>query len=165
MAENVALDGEEQLVVFDLANESYAVDIGAVHEIIRMQHITEVPRAPHFVEGVINLRGKVIPVIDLRRRFGLAGGEHGRASRIVVVDVGEHTIGIVVDGVSEVLRIPKSTIEPPSPVVTTVDSGYLRGIAKLEDRLIILLELDKVLTAVDQHAVDGVLGDGTKAAA
>ena len=165
MAENQEQDREEQLVVFDLAGESYAVDIGAVQEIIRMQHITEVPRAPQFVEGVINLRGKVIPVIDLRRRFGLTEGEHSRTSRIVVVDVGEHTIGIVVDGVSEVLRIPRSTVEPPSPLVTTVDSGYLRGIAKLEDRLIILLDLNVVLGSAEQHVTESLAANAAKAAA
>jgi len=141
-----SVDAEEQLVIFQLASEVYGVDIGRVQEIIRTQHITRVPRAPEFVEGVINLRGKVIPVVDLRKRFGLEGGEHGKASRIVVVEAGEHTIGIVVDAVSEVLRIPTAAVEPPSPVVTTVDSDYLRGIAKLEDRLIILLDLDAVLS-------------------
>jgi purine-binding chemotaxis protein CheW len=150
MADEAFVDSEQHLVVFDLAQESYGVDIAAVHEIIRMQHITAVPRAPAFVEGVINLRGKVIPVVDLRMRFGLALGERGRGSRIVVVDVGHHTIGIVVDGVSEVLLVPASAVVPPSPVVTTVDSDYLKGIAKLEDRLIILLALDRVLQSGDQ---------------
>ncbi len=137
---------EEQLVVFTLADESYAVDIATVQEILRMQHITKVPRAPEFVEGVSNLRGRVIPVVDLRKRFGLPVTEHGNATRIVVVEINGQTIGIIVDGVSEVLRIQSDAIEPPSPVVTTIDSEYLRGIAKVDDRLIILLSLDKVLS-------------------
>lgn len=141
-----ALDAEEQLVVFELANEVYGVAISRVQEIIRMTTITRLPRAPEFVEGVINLRGKVIPVVDLKKRFGLQEGERTKASRIVVVDVGDHTIGMVVDAVSEVLRVPSGAVEPPSPVVTTIESDYIRGIAKLEGRLIILLDLDKVLS-------------------
>lgn len=144
-------DTEEQLVVFDLGQEVYGVDISNVQEIIRMQAITQVPGAPHFVEGVINLRGKIIPVIDLHRRFRLAGNSAGNAGQIVVVEAGEHVIGMVVGGVSEVLRIPVSCVEPPSSIVLGVDSDYIRGIAKLEGRLIILLQLDKVLN-VEQKA-------------
>ncbi len=140
------LDAEEQLVIFELAKEVYGVDISRVQEIIRMTAITRLPRAPEFVEGVINLRGKVIPVVDLKKRFGLEEADRTKASRIVVVDVGDHTIGMVVDAVSEVLRVPTDAVEPPSPVVTTVESDYIRGIAKLEGRLIILLDLDKVLS-------------------
>src|ERR687888_2756041 len=108
--------GEQQLVVFQLGAELYGVEIARVHEIIRLQAVTRVPRAPAFVEGVINLRGKVIPVVDLRRRFGLPPAEHTRASRIVVVELGDHVVGITVDGVSEVLRVDTATVEPPSPV-------------------------------------------------
>ncbi|MHB1159419.1 MAG: chemotaxis protein CheW [Chloroflexota bacterium] len=146
MADAQVLDAEEQLVIFELANEVYGVDISRVQEIIRMTTITRLPRAPEFVEGVINLRGKVIPVVDLQKRFGLEQGDRTKASRIVVVDVGDHTIGMVVDAVSEVLRVPTGAVEPPSPVVTTIESDYIRGIAKLEGRLIILLDLDKVLS-------------------
>ena len=137
---------EKQLVVFDLASESYGVDIDAVREIIRMQEITRVPRTPEFVEGVINLRGKVIPVVDLRKRFGLAVGEENKDNRIVVVDIGGQDIGVVVDAVTEVLRIPASAIEPPSSVITSADSAYLLGIVKLADKMIILLELESVLS-------------------
>lgn len=146
MADAQVLDAEEQLVIFELANEVYGVDISRVQEIIRMTTITRLPRAPEFVEGVINLRGKVIPVVDLHKRFGLEQGDRTKASRIVVVDVGDHTIGMVVDAVSEVLRVPSGAVEPPSPVVTTIESDYIRGIAKLEGRLIILLDLNKVLS-------------------
>ncbi len=146
MPESQVLAVEEQLVIFELANEVYGVDISRVQEIIRMTTITQLPRAPEFVEGVINLRGKVIPVVDLDKRFGLEMTERTKSSRIVVVDVGEHTIGMVVDAVSEVLRVPADAVEPPSPVVTTIESDYIRGIAKLESRLIILLDLDKVLS-------------------
>src|SRR5437763_16976232 len=103
---------EQQLVVFELGAELYGVEIARVHEIIRLQAVTRVPRSPAFVEGVINLRGKVIPVVDLRRRFGLPSAEHTRSSRIVVVEIGDQVVGIVVDGVSEVLRVNSATVEP-----------------------------------------------------
>jgi purine-binding chemotaxis protein CheW len=143
--EEVHVQEEEQLVVFGLASELYGVEIGRVQEIIRMQAITEVPRAPQFVEGVINLRGGIIPVVDLRKRFGMSNDAHDKDTRIVVVEMGGQRVGLVVDRVSEVLRVPKSDIEPPSALVTTVDSAYLRAIAKLEDQLVILLDLDRVL--------------------
>src|ERR1700737_5139900 len=99
---------ERQLVVFQLGPELYGVEISRVHEIIRLQSVTRVPHTPEFVEGVINLRGKVISVINLRRRFGLPPAEHSRASRIVVVDINDQVIGMVVDGVSELLRVHTS---------------------------------------------------------
>jgi purine-binding chemotaxis protein CheW len=143
---------EKQLVVFNLAAEAYGVDIGAVREIIRMQQITKVPRTPEFVEGVINLRGKVIPVIDLRKRFAMEVGEQSKENRIVVVDIGGQDIGVIVDAVNEVLRISGDSVEPPASVITTADSVYLLGIAKLEERLIILLDLQKVLSEVNEES-------------
>jgi len=144
---------ERQLVVFDLTSESYGVDIDAVREIIRMQAITRVPRTPDFVEGVINLRGKVIPVVDLRKRFRLSISEQSADNRIVVVDIGGQDIGVIVDAVTEVLRIFDDSIEPPSAAITTTESDYLMGIAKVEDRLIILLDLECVLSGVDASAI------------
>ena len=146
---------ETQLVVFDLSTESYGVDIGAVREIIRMQAITRVPRTPVFVEGVINLRGKVIPVIDLRKRFGLQVAEQDKENRIVVIDIGGQDIGVVVDAVTEVLRITADSVEPPSSVITSAESDYLLGIAKLEDRLIILLDLERVLSEEEKDVLSG----------
>jgi purine-binding chemotaxis protein CheW len=136
---------EEQVVVFDLAGESYGIDIGHVQEIIRLPAITTVPRAPACVEGVVNLRGRVIPVINLRARFGLPEGERGRAARIVVLEAGGQTVGALVDAVSEVLRIPRDAIEPPGATLQGPETAHLRGIAKLGDRLVILLDLDKVI--------------------
>jgi purine-binding chemotaxis protein CheW len=160
-AQEQTMDGsagndEQQLVVFQLGGELYGVDIARVHEIIRMQTVTRVPRAPSFVDGVINLRGKVIPVVDLRRRLGLPSAEHTRASRIVVVEIGDQVVGIVVDGVSEVLRVSSSVIEPPGPVVAGVDSEYVQGIAKLPERLVIMLDLDCVLAREERRALDAV---------
>ncbi len=137
---------QQQLVVFTLDSESYGVDISKVSGIERMQEITRVPRTPEFVEGVINLRGRVIPVVHLRKLFFLSEGEVTRETRIVVVDIGGEPIGVHVDEVTEVLTIPTDSIEPPSSVITSADSNYLLGIAKLEGRMIILLNLDKVLS-------------------
>jgi purine-binding chemotaxis protein CheW len=136
---------QEQLVVFEVGDESFGIDISLVQEIIRLQPITEVPRAPMYVKGVINLRGSVIPVIDLRERFGFVIGEETKATRIVVVNVLGNTVGMIVDAVSEVLRLATDAIEPPSTIVESVGSQYLKGIGKLEERLIILLDLDKLL--------------------
>jgi purine-binding chemotaxis protein CheW len=153
MANTQSGSGEEQVVVFDLAGESYGIDIRHVQEIIRLPAITSVPRAPKCVEGVVNLRGRVIPVINLRTRFGLPDGERGRATRIVVLEAGGQTVGALVDAVSEVLRIPRDAIEPPGATLQGPETAHLRGIAKLEDRLVILLDLDK---AFDLSAVSAV---------
>ncbi|MDD5093660.1 MAG: chemotaxis protein CheW [Dehalococcoidia bacterium] len=139
-------EAERQLVIFSLANESYGVDIGTVNEIIRMQDISRVPRAPNFVQGVINLRGKVIPVVDLRKVFCLPAGETNRETRIVVVDILEQHVGIMVDAVTEVLRISADAVEPPASMITTGDADYLLGIAKLDHKLITLLDLSKVFS-------------------
>ena len=138
--------GDEQVVVFGLGDELFGIDIARVQEIIRWQKVTKVPKAPHFVEGIINLRGRVIPVVDLRRCFGLEVVTQGKETRIVVVEIGGQIVGLIVDGVSEVLQVPGSVIEPPSPVVTTTESAYLRGIARLQEKLIALLDLEKVLS-------------------
>ena len=153
METNTLQQDDQQLVVFDLSTEAYGVDIGAVREIIRMQDITRVPRTPEFVEGVINLRGKVIPVVDLRKRFGLPAEEESKENRIVVVDIGAQDIGVVVDAVTEVLRIATESVEPPASVITTADSEYLLGIAKLDSRLIILLDLEQVLTEAEHNSL------------
>ncbi len=142
--------GEEQVVVLELAGEAYGVEISRVQEIIRMQPITRIPNGPRFVEGVTNLRGRVIPVLDLRQRFALAVSKQTRRSRIVVGELGEHTVGLIVDGVSEVLRVPADAVEPPSTLVTTADSAYLRGVAKLGERLILLLDLSRILSQDEQ---------------
>lgn len=142
---------ENQLVVFNLANEHYGVGIHSVDSIEKLKPITAVPQAPGFVEGVTNLRGTVLPVIDLRRRFDLPAAEATKEARIVVVEMdGTQQVGMVVDAVSEVLRVPEEDIEPPSPIVTSVDSAFITGIAKVDERLIILLDLDKVLSTEEK---------------
>lgn len=136
---------EEQLVVFQLDGQTYGVDIARVYEIIRVESITMVPKAPKFVEGVIKLRGSIIPIIDLRKRFGMKPAESTANSRIMVVEMGGTTVGMIVDAVTEVFRVSQSDIEPPPPVVSGVDSSYLRGIALWQGRLIILLDLERIL--------------------
>ncbi len=134
-----------QLVSFNIGTEEFGVDILKVQEINRMVEITKVPQAPHYVEGVINLRGKVIPIVDLRKRFNLELKEYDKNTRIVVVDINGNILGMVVDSVSEVLRLPANTIEPPPEIVTGINSEYIKGVAKLEDRLLIFLDLSKVI--------------------
>lgn len=138
-----------QLVTFSIGEEEFGVDILKVQEIIRTMEITKVPKAPVFVEGVINLRGKVIPIIDLRRRFGLSSKEHDKHTRIIVIEINNMIVGFVVDSVSEVLRIPAGTVEPPPAVVAGMESEYISGVGKLEDRLLILLDLDRLLSNED----------------
>jgi purine-binding chemotaxis protein CheW len=150
MAEPRVPVNEAQVVVLELAGEAYGVEIGRVQEIIRMQPITRVPNGPACIEGVTNLRGRVIPVLDLRPRFGLPATPATRQSRIVVAELGSYAVGLVVDGVSEVLRVPADAVEPPSAVVTTADSAYLRGVAKLDERLVLLLDLSRILTQGEQ---------------
>jgi len=135
----------EQLVCFQVGGETYGVDIAAVHEIIRMQEITSVPRTPDFVEGVINLRGRVIPVIDLHKRLGLPAVNETQNSRIIVVEVEGVTVGMIVDSVSEVLRLAADRIDDPPAVIAGVDSAFIRGVGRLDDSLIILMDLNAVL--------------------
>jgi len=145
-----------QLVTFTIANEEFGLDILLVQEIIRLMPITKVPRAPEFVEGVINLRGKVIPIMDLRRRFGLEAREHDSHTRIIVVELPTLIVGFVVDAVSEVLRIPSGTVEPPPPLVAGIDAEYIKGVGKLEDRLLILIDLDQLLSNGEQTALSAL---------
>ena len=135
-----------QLVSFNIGDEEFGVDILKVHEINRMVDVTRVPNMPEYIDGVINLRGKVIPIIDLRRRFGMPRKEKDKNTRIVVVELAGRVLGFVVDAVSEVLRIPKSVTEPPPPIIAGIEAEYITAIGKLENRLLILLDLDKVLT-------------------
>ena len=145
-----------QFGTFTLDSQFFGVDILRMREIIRPIDITRVPRAEEFMEGVINLRGKVIPIIDLRRRFGLDSKGHDKHTRIIVIEINNMIVGFVVDSVSEVLRIPAGTVEPPPPVVAGVESEYISGVGKLQDRLLILLDLDKLLSNEDMEALSQI---------
>ncbi len=142
--------GEIQLVVFRLGAEEYGVPITQVQEINRLSAPTKIPKAPAFVEGVINLRGKVLPVIDLKKRFGLEETTYTDEARIVVVEIASQTVGVIVDAVTEVLRLPLSSVEPPPAMIARITADYLRGVGKLDERLLILLDLNKVLTETEQ---------------
>ena len=136
---------EQQLVTFSLGSEDFGVDIMRVQEIIRIPPITRVPKAPTYVEGVINLRGNVIPVISLRSRFGMDRVEETDLSRIIVLQVQTKVFGIRVDAVTEVLRLDSESIEPPPPIALGMDSQFIRGVGKIGERLLILLELDRIM--------------------
>ena len=143
-----------QLVSFHVGGEEFGLDILRVQEIIRVQQLTRVPNSPEYVDGVINLRGKVIPVIALRRRFGLEERAHDKETRIVVTEVKGTVLGFIVDSVSEVLRIPSETVEPP-PRLGKVEREYVSGVGKLDNRLLILLDVDRLMS--DSDAVVGAV--------
>lgn len=136
---------EQQLVTFGLGTEEFGVDIMCVQEIIRIPPITRVPKAPSYVEGVINLRGNVIPVISLRTRFSMDRVEETDLSRIIVLQVQNKVFGIRVDAVTEVLRLDTEAIEPPPPVALGMDSRFILGVGKIQERLLILLNLDYIM--------------------
>lgn len=142
-----------QLVTFEIEHEEFGVDILAVQEINRMMQITPVPEAPAWVDGVINLRGRIITVVNLRRRFGLGEVERSNDQRIMVVEVGDRTIGFIVDRVNEVLRIDASIVEATPDVVNSkVHNEYIEGVGMLEDRLLILLSMERLF---DDEVVPG----------
>ena len=137
-----------QLVIFKLGDEEFGVDILQVKEIEKLdQGITRVPRAPAFVEGVINLRGDIVPIVDLRKRFGLRVPEIGNDTRVIIAEVNEDLVGMIVDSVVEVNRIPVSSIETTPAITKGVDAYYLSGVASVAGRLIVLLNLERALTA------------------
>ena len=134
---------ERQVVVFELGDEKYGTDINTVREIIRMPTVTQMPGTPEHVRGVINLRGRVIPVVDLRTRFRLPATELTADTRVLVVDIAGESIGVVVDAVTEVRRISSGSVESPGATATTEESFYIEGIAKQD--LLILLDLERAL--------------------
>lgn len=143
-----------QFVGFKVGGEEFGVNILKIQEIIRMKQITKVPRSHDFCEGVINLRGNILPVLDLRRRFGIETVENSKKTRIMVVNVCGRTIGIIVDEVSEVLRLNETQIDEAPREVITVDTGYVEGVGKVADRLLIILNLDKLLSTGEMNAID-----------
>ncbi|HUJ68691.1 MAG TPA: chemotaxis protein CheW [Syntrophorhabdales bacterium] len=130
-----------QLVTFHLADEEFGIDIKMVQEINRMINITKMPGTPAHVEGVVNLRGKVIPVVSLRKKLGFQEIERDKATRIMVVEIEGNILGFIVDSVSEVLRIDDAKIEPAPTLTGTTDSGHIEGVINLADRILMLLDL------------------------
>jgi len=151
--------GTMQLVSFTLAKELYGIEITKVREIILITDITRIPETPNFLKGLINLRSKVIPVIDLRVRFGMPEGETTAESRIMVLQACGKTIGIVVDAVSEVLRVKQDQISPPPPTVAGLGREYLSGLVKLDERLLILLDIDKIFNEEEIVAIKNIAAE------
>jgi purine-binding chemotaxis protein CheW len=139
------MEKDLQVVGFRIGNETFGVRIASVREIVRVPEITAVPSAPETVEGVINLRGKIIPVMDLRKRFGHVASVPDKKNRILVVELDNKLVGLIVNAASEVLKIPPSEIEPPGSVFAEGESSYVTGVGKLKGRLIILLDVSKLL--------------------
>ncbi len=156
-SEGVITGDRLQLVTFDLGEESFAVDIHAVREINRLIELTRVPNSPPEIVGVINLRGKIFPVVDLRHKFGFPARAHDEHTRIIVLEFGGRETGFIVDRVHEVLRIDRGVLDPTPEVMSSVDADFIEGIAKLDGRLLIVLDLEKlfgVLNLTDIDAAD-----------
>ncbi len=149
-----------QVVSFRLAQEEYAIEIIRVQEIILIGEVTSLPQTPPYIKGVINLRSTVIPIVDLRLRFCLTEEEVTDETRIMVVNVAGKTIGLIVDAVSEVLRIAQEQISPPPPTVAGLEQNYLVGLAKLDDRLLILLDIEQIILEEDQPELEHVAATG-----
>jgi purine-binding chemotaxis protein CheW len=158
IANNKGQDVSEllQLVSFKMGNEEFGIDILNVKEIIRMLNITKIPNSPVYMEGIINLRGQVIPVIDLRTKLGMPKRKADTDTRIVVVDIEGRTVGFLVDAVSEVLRIPKNITEAPPEITTGINSEYITAVGKLEDRLLTMIDLNKVMLIKEKHNLETV---------
>jgi len=148
---------EIQLVIFKLGNESFGVEIATVESIIKMQTITRLPQAPSFVEGIINLRGKIMPVIDLRRRLNIDLTTITKESRMVVVALSGTTVALIVDQVKEVLPINDDIVEAPPAISQSVDTRFIEGIAKINDGLVILLNLAKVLNTSETSLLEAMV--------
>jgi purine-binding chemotaxis protein CheW len=147
MSEKKVSLNEIKVIVFRLREEEYGVEVNQVRSIERMQKITRVPRTASFVKGVINLRGVVTPIINLRSRFDLEEEVATESTRIIIVALDDMEVGLIVDAANDVIDVPIDAIEPPPEVVGGIEADYLRGVAKLDQRLLILLNLDKVLNA------------------
>ncbi len=149
---------DSKVIIFQLKDEEYGVEVEQVRSIERVEHITRVPNTPDFVEGVINLRGVVTPIIDLRKRFNIEGIDHSEMTRVIIVTVGSMDVGLIVDAANDVIDISNEAIEPPPVVVGGLEAEYIRGVAKLEKRLLILLNLDKVLNPDELEEVQEIEG-------
>jgi purine-binding chemotaxis protein CheW len=148
------MDKELQVVGFRIGRETFGLPISIVREIVRVQEITSVPNAPDYIEGVINLRGRIIPIIDLRKRFNEKLIEPGKKNRIVVVEIENRRLGLIVNSASEVLRIPPSEIESPHTVFQEGELDYITGVGKVKGRLVILLDLNRILQRGELQRVE-----------
>lgn len=151
------MNSEIQLACFKVGEERYAADIMSIKEIILCRKITRIPSAPDFIEGVINLRGQVIPVIDMRKRLGLTPAGPEGTARIIIIRVLDKDVGIIVDSVLKVLRVGKREMQPPPSIAKGVESEYLKGIVKDGDELVLLLDMEKILTTSEKVGLEDIL--------
>ncbi len=142
-----------QLVTFRVGGEEFGLDVFAVHEILRYQAPTPMPRAPEFVEGVLDVRGTLVPIVDLRRRFETPEVVYDEDTRIVVVDFNEERLGLVVDSVTEVLRAPETAVSPPPAYIRGLAAEFVRGIVRVGERLVVLMDLDRILSSDERIAL------------
>lgn len=145
-----------QMVAFGLCGERYAIDILRVQEIVMMTNITRMPKCPEFIEGVVNLRGHVIPIVDMRKRFSLEPKSYDGNTRIIIVDIGGETVGIIVDEVYQVIQLPKNAISQPSAIIAGISAEYLKGIGRLGDSMMIILDLEKILSLEEKSMIAAV---------
>ncbi len=145
---------ESQYVIFKLGNEEYGVDIMKVKEICEFKKSTKVPNTPYFVDGIINLRGEIIPIINLKKRFKIDGNEINSDTRIIVININDRNVGFIVDAASQVLRISEDEIEKAPEIIAGVDRQYINGVGKIDDKIVILLDLEKILTEEEKEKLE-----------
>ena len=145
---------ERQLILFSLGRGNYGIPIDNINEIKKMEEITVVPKAPKFIEGVINLRGNVVPVIDLRKRFGMENFDVTKKTKIIIVEVGKRQFGVIVDSVAEVVTLAQDQIEPSLPTVSGLKAEFINGIGKMDGKLIIILEISKILQSTEDIQIE-----------
>jgi purine-binding chemotaxis protein CheW len=148
---------EKQIVIFELGNELYGIDIASVEGIVKMQAITRLPYTPDYMEGITNLRGSVIPIIDLCKRFGMQAGEETNETRIITVNMDTVKMGMIVSAVTEVLTIDDSVVEIPQGMALNVKVDFITGVARLEKRLVILLDLTRILSADEKQTAEKLI--------
>ncbi|WP_075980907.1 chemotaxis protein CheW [Bacillus massilinigeriensis] len=144
-----------KLIVFQIKEKEYAIPVSQVRSIEKVEHITRVPSTADFVKGVINLRGVVTPIIDLRTRFGLDEVEYSDNTRVIIVSLEDMDVGLIVDAANDVIDIPTNAIEPPPEIVGVSEAEYVQGVAKIDKRLLILIELEKVLMPLESKGIPG----------
>ncbi|HET6485770.1 MAG TPA: chemotaxis protein CheW [Spirochaetia bacterium] len=159
------VEGENsQLISFAVGDEEYGLEILLVKEVIRMREITRLPKQPTFIKGIINLRGDVIPIVDLREKFGLERHVYSATTRVIVVDVEEKLVGMVVDAARQVVRVPADQIDPPPAIVGGMSTDYIKGVGKLDERMIILLNIDRILSREEKLQLQKMAGASEGAA-
>jgi purine-binding chemotaxis protein CheW len=156
VAETTAVE-VKQIIGFTIGAEEYGLELLRVREVIRMRQVTWLPKAPSCLKGIINLRGEVIPIVDLRTRFGLRAVESGAATRVIVVEVEGRPVGIVVDSASQVVRVPTDQFEAPPAAIGQASRDFIMEVGKLDDRLIIMIDADKLLDAEEMNQIAGSL--------